>query len=176
MNNEYKQSSSHNYSPPKTITTIIKSTYEETIALLISQITSLTNDKQKNICLSITPSTFQIINYILNKQTRSQDEVIIIKTYLNSIPKFITFLNIKNPDQILFSLASVLKSEKYPRYYPIIKYGTQGDHFYIILKGKVGVLVPKESYYVIKIVNYIKHLIMLKLLNEEEIYYKTLSI
>ena len=175
MNNEYKQSSSHNYSPPKTITTIIKSTYEETIALLISQITSLTNDKQKNICLSITPSTFQIINYILNKQTRSQDEVIIIKTYLNSIPKFITFLNIKNPDQILFSLASVLKSEKYPRYYPIIKYGTQGDHFYIILKGKVGVLVPKESYYVIKIVNYIKHLIMLKLLNEEEIYYKTLS-
>jgi CRP-like cAMP-binding protein len=172
MSNEHE---SLRLSPPKTIQTFLKATFEETIALIYSQIITYQNEKHTNICLSITPSTFKILNYILTKQTRSNEEILIIKTYLNSIPKFISFLNIKNPEQILFSLASVLKSEKYPQFYPVIKYGTHGDLFYIILKGKVSVLVPKDSYYQISPVNYIKHLLMLKLLNEDEIYYKTLA-
>ena len=165
----------HYLSTPKTIITILKPTFEETISHLANEINTYANEKHWNITLSITSTTFQIVTYILNKPSRSQDEILIIKTYLNSIPKFIAFLNVQQPEQILISLASALNTLKRPKYFPIIKYGEQGDCFYIILEGTVAVLIPKETYTPITILDYIKHLIMLKLLNEDELIIKTLT-
>ena len=69
----------HYLSTPKTITTILKPTFDETISHLANEINTYVNEKHWNITLSITSTTFQIVTYILNKPSRSQDEILIIK-------------------------------------------------------------------------------------------------
>lgn len=148
---------------------------EHTIAELTEQIRHKQNDKRNSILIHLNDTTYQTISYILSKVFRSKDELLIIKIYLSTIPRFLSLFKSKHTDQILISLAILLKSEKKQKNSMIMRYGEKGDLFYIVLKGSAVVLLPKENNIKLTAFNYLKILITLKVFGEEEMFNKTLS-
>ena len=82
---------------------------------------------------------------ILNKSilNRSEDD----KEYLQGLIKEIKFFKElpKLGENGLREIASLLKIESFAPLEDVIKYGEQGDKFYIILQGVVSVNVPNPS-------------------------------
>ena len=69
-------------------------------------------ENPKNMEINMNIFDFGTIKYILNKQKRSQDELLIIKTYLSSMA-FLSTLKIPiSNDRLLLSLSIYLKIEK----------------------------------------------------------------
>ena len=163
-----------------------------------------------NICLkNINESTGMIrIKKIVPKQISNQinfEEIIdilsmkkfsrtsiqnrLISNYLCN--KFDYFKNIKEKNEIdkLNKLMAVLQLEKFNINKKIINYGEDGDKFYLLIKGQVGVYepIPKKvelttKEYVlellkIKKIDYLKFLRIIKLNNNEidEIFFENES-
>lgn len=152
----------------------VSNAIEHTIAEITEQIRHKQNDKRNSILIHLNDSTYQTISYILSKVFRSKDELLIIKIYLSTIPRFLSLFKSKHTDQILISLAILLKSEKKPKNSMIMRYGEKGNLFYIVLKGNAVVLLPKENNIKLTALNYLKILITLKVFGEEEMFNRTL--
>ena len=125
--------------------------------------------KKKNIPLNIVPYSINYLFKKFNKNTKTEEkikpkkihsdeliiellskerhlrtltEIKIISKYLSE--KFEYFKKIKESGEKykLEKIVSVLNLEKYSPNQYIIKYGQEGDKFYIILKGKIKVSKP----------------------------------
>ena len=117
---------------------------------------------------------FGTIKFILNKPKRTTDELLIIKTYLSSM-SFLSTLKIPlNNDKLLFSLSIYLKSEKKPKNTVLFRFGNKGNKFYIVLEGEVSILILKERKELISFKRYFLHLLLLKMLKEDELVRKTI--
>ena len=95
--------------------------------------------------------------------------------FLSSIPRFVNLFSQKHLDYIMLSLSLMLRHEKKPKNSMIMRYGDKGNKCYIMLKGKAIVLLPKENIVNISILDYIKVLVNLKIMNEDELLIKTLN-
>ena len=128
----------------------------------------------KNIIADINNNIFDFgtIKYILNKPKRTADEILIIKTYLSSM----TFLStLKAPisnDRLLYSLSIYLKIEKKSKNSILFRFGNKGTKFFIILEGEVSILILKETKALISFKRYFLHLLLLKMLREDELIKK----
>ena len=95
----------------------------------------------------------------------------IIKSYIKTLSKFIEILT-KNEkidiEYILTRISKNLKLESFKKNTFLMKIGELGNNFYVILKGKVGVLVPKHFEVIMTKKQYLNHL---KLLQNFEEYY-----
>ena len=130
------------------------------------------NNKENNILTNINLS---IIQYILNKKKRSSDELLIIKTFLSRM-EFLSSLNTDiTTDKLLLSLSNYVKLERKSQNNIIFRYGDKGNRFYIIFSGELSVLILKETKARISYIRYFIHLIILKLLKENELLYKIIS-
>lgn len=125
--------------------------------------------------IELDESTYNIISYILSKSTRSKEDIFIVQVFLNSIPRFVNLFSQKHLDYIMLSLSLMLKHEKKPKDSMIMRFGDKGNKCYIMLKGKAVVLLPKENRVNITIIDYLKVLINLKIMNEDELFTKTLN-
>ena len=116
-------------------------------------------------------NSIEIIEEILSKKPHSENDIYIIKSYLKTLTKFIDILSKdenNDMDLLLSKISNDLKLEISKKNNFLMKIGEIGKNFYVILSGKVGVLVPKH-YDVIMINNdYLTHLKIL--LNYEENY------
>ena len=116
------------------------------------------------------------IQYILSKKYRTNDELLIIKTFLSNL-KFMENLCASNKisnDKLLSSLSLYLKIIQKPMGSIIFKYGDKGTRFFIILDGEISVLIIKETKVKIFLSEYIKHLLLLKIQKEDELVKRTL--
>ena len=73
-------------------------------------------------------------------------------------------------DKLLYSLSIYLKIEKKAKDTILFRYGNKGNKFYIILEGKVSILILKETKAVISFKRYFLHILLLKMLKEEELF------
>ena len=144
-----------------------------------SNLSSNTNKNCKFFNIDKKNTTNKNINNIINTLylttpgSRLNSEVNNIKEYLTSLPSFISFLsNIpeSNRNSCLNIICNNLKHKSYLKNSLIFRYGDTGEYYYIILSGKIDVLIAKpESFKMCKedFINYLKKLINL---NEIELY------
>ena len=57
----------------------------------------------------LAENNYEIIQFILNKKKRTNEELIIIKTLLSTMKSLSLMINITEPEKILFSLSTYLK-------------------------------------------------------------------
>ncbi len=166
------------FSIPKNYRTNVKkisaSSLENNINSLIEEIKEkLKKYKQKEneiLLINYTEENIKTIYFILNKYIRNENEIFILKNYLMGFEKLINVIkNNENFNEIINNLSVYLKCEKMNKNTLLMKYGDKGNKCYILLEGKVSILLPKENKIKISFLNYFKHLILLKILEEEEL-------
>lgn len=80
-----------------------------------------------------------------------------------------------NYEDLLFNIAIALRYEKVHTNRVICKFGEKGKKFYVILKGKVTILLPKQETCMLTQDEYYDYLLRLKMYKEKEILIKVLS-
>ena len=129
------------------------------------------NDKILN---KLAENNYEIIQFILNKKKRTNEELIIIKTFLSTMKSLSLMINVTEPDKILFSLSMYLKLESKVKDSILFRYGDKGTKFYILLSGKVSILILKETRVEMSFLRYFLHLLLLKMMKEKEMVKKTI--
>jgi len=117
---------------------------------------------------------FGTIKYILNKTGRNADEILLIKTYLSSMSFLSTLKSPISNDKLLYSLSLYLKMENKSKDELIFRYGNKGNKFFIVLEGEISILILKETKALISFKRYFLHLLLLKILKEDELVKKTI--
>ena len=166
----------------KVISPGIKEEYELYIEDLVKDINRQykmqSSDKDKNKKegeKSLIHINLNLVQYILNKRKRTDNDLLIIKCFLSEM-NFISLLKIKvGKDKLLFSLGKYLKIEKKPENSLLFRYGNKGTKFYIVFSGELSVLILKDTKAKISYMRYFMHLLILKLLKEDDLLYKIIS-
>ena len=122
----------------------------------------------------LAENNYEIIQFILNKKKRTNEELIIIKTFLSTMKSLSLMINITEPDKILFSLSMYLKLESKIKDSILFRYGDKGTKFYILLSGKVSILILKETRVEMSFLRYFLHLLLLQMMKEKELVKKTI--
>ena len=119
--------------------------------------------------LKFTPLNNQTIQYILSCKLRTPNMLIILNAFLSTM-KFLS-LSADNEDRekLLYSLSFCLKMDKKPQGSIVFRYGNKGTRFYIVLGGEVSVLILREKVVELNCLNYLKYLLYLKVIREEEL-------
>lgn len=81
----------------------------------------------------------------------------------------------ENYEDMLFNVASALKYEKVPSERIVIKCGEKGKKFYLLLRGRCSVLLPKEETVILTQEDYYNYILNLKKHQENEILNKVLT-
>ena len=142
---------------------------------LLGQESKSVDELGKKILSKLSENNHEIIQAILNKKKRTNDELIIIKTFLSTMKYLSSMIKILDIDKILFSLSIYLKMEKKEKDTVLFRFGNKGTKFYILLSGQVTILILKETYVKICFMKYLMHLIMLKNLGEDEMVKKIIT-
>lgn len=132
------------------------------------------NLKEEFVFDKVIGITFQDIVKILNipSNDRIFDEVKLIKDYLIKFPSFTNFLSkiVDSKEDVLNSICSSLKHKYNKKNSILFRYGDKGDNYYIILNGKVNILVSKPEQLKLKKEDYLRYLYKLRALGEEEVF------
>jgi CRP-like cAMP-binding protein len=104
--------------------------------------------------------------YVLNKQKRSVSENNILAEFLKTLQPLVDMLNKdvseKNFDDLLKNISFHLKYYFAEKNQVLFKFGDYGDLFYLILRGKVGVFLPKDEKVMMTEEEYLIYLIKLR--------------
>lgn len=122
-----------------------------------------------------------LVNHVidlLNNSKRTLHEISLLKNFFRSLPIFADLINKSNVnfDGLLESIINCLKHENHEKNKILFKYGETGEKYYIILKGKVKVVIPVQIKRKMKISEYSKYLNRLKMMGEIELVNKCLEI
>jgi hypothetical protein len=128
----------------------------------------------EKILSRLSENNYEIIQFILNKKKRTNEELIIIKTFLSTMKYLSSMINLIDTDKILFSLSIYLKMENKFKDTILFRYGNKGRKFYILLSGRVTILLLKETKVKISFFRYVLHLFLLKMMKENELVKKTI--
>ena len=114
------------------------------------------------------------VNVLIQFSTYRNKEIIdLIKPYLKELIGLMDIIskekNMDLADKILNQIAMNLQYKKIDRNKFICKYGEKGNHFYIILKGRIVFLVPKIVKCYLNECEYITYLLKLKKKGEYEL-------
>ena len=103
-----------------------------------------------------------------------------IELYLKTLPGFMNIISNEQSkhttEEKIKQIAINMKYEYYNKNTVMFKYGEKGDKFYIILKGKVGFLIPKKVKCNLNEEEYLVHLLKLYQNGEHEIIRNILRI
>ncbi len=153
----------------------INNVMEGSINVLAGQLRKFNGIKKLSEIMICDDFFFQMVNYILTKSRRSINELLIISTFLKTFPHFVNKIQQQNYDEIVSSLSLLLRSERKPQNNLVFKYGDKGTKFYIVLYGKCSVIVPKENTIKMSIMHYIKYLLYLNHVHEDELMIMTVG-
>ena len=128
----------------------------------------------EKILSRLSENNYEIIQFILNKKKRTNEELIIIKTFLSTMKYLSSMINLIDTDKILFSLSIYLKMESKPKDTILFRYGNKGKKFYILLSGRVTILLLKETKVKMSFLRFVLHLFLLKMMKENELVRKTI--
>ena len=126
--------------------------------------------KDKNI--------IKYISYIMTKPKKNDIDIYVCKMYLKTLEKFIKILKNTNVslDELMNKIASMMKYEEYVEDSLLCKLGDKGDKFYLIFKGTISVIIPKENTLKMSNIEYIKYLLLLAIYQENELINRLLTL
>ena len=113
----------------------------------------------------------------IKKKNRLSEDVILIAKYLRSLREFYQFIKnsqTKNQLELITHIADVIQYEKYEKNEMLIRFGDRGDKFYIIIRGSVSIIIPKEINVKMSEIEYLNYLILLRINNELDLLSKVL--
>ena len=144
----------------------------------IISIENILKKNNENLDDSAKISFINLICFILKKINKKVVENEILKTYFLSFDKLVNmFLPLNmNINDIMTRLAGQIKYEKKGKNKILFKDGDKGDKFYIILKGEVGILIPKERTINCCPTEYLKYLMFLHFYQEKSLINKLLLV
>ena len=132
-------------------------------------------NQNKYPIIKLTPLNNQTIQYILSCKLRTPNMLTILNAFLSSM-KFLSVSNdVEDKEKLLYSLSFFLKMDKKPNGSIIFRYGNKGTRFYIVLGGEVSVLILREKTVQINNLNYLKYLLYLKVIKEDELAKKIIT-
>ena len=115
-----------------------------------------------NMRLSRDVNLQEIVKYILKKESRNKNHVIILRYYLFKFPSLLETMNLSlkyfETKEILNKIAIHLKKEEVPKNNVVFYNGQIGKTFYMILEGEVSVLLPNEYNIEITMDQYLEYL------------------
>ena len=124
--------------------------------------------------IKLTPLNNQTIQYILSCKQRTQNMLTILNAFLSTMKFLSVSADLEDKKKLLYSLSFCLKMEKKQQGSIIFRYGNKGTRFYIVLGGEVSVLIFREKTIEIDHLNFIKYLLYLKIIKEDELAKKIL--
>ena len=125
--------------------------------------------------IELTPINIQTIQYILSSKIRNQNMLIVLNTFLSNM-KFVSVTpDLNDRKKLISSLSSCLKLEKKQKGSILFRYGNKGNRFYVVLSGEISVLILKEVDVELTFLNYIKYLLYLKVIKEDELAKKIIA-
>ena len=117
----------------------------------------------------------EIIRYILCKNQKNENDLLIMKTFFSRTDKIASLFLSLNSESLFIKLLTQLKFEEYKENSIIFKEGDKGEKLYITLKGYSDILVQKEGKDgFLTQFEYIKYLIVLYLYQEMGMFNKIL--
>jgi hypothetical protein len=161
--------------------------YERNITALIKQIHEAEqkneeSKKEKNsdnqaqtVKIKLTPINNQTIQYILSLKHRTPNMLTILREFLSNMKFLSVSTDAENRKKLLYSLSFCLKIEKKSQGTIIFRFGNKGTRFYIVLGGEVSVLLLRETTVEMTFLNYVRYLLLLKILKEDELAKKIIS-
>ena len=116
------------------------------------------------------------ISYIMTKPKKNDIDIYVCKNYLKTLEKFTKILKNTNVslDELMNKVASMMKYEEYVENSLLCKLGDKGDKFFLIFKGTISVIIPKENSIKMSNIEYIKYLLLLAIYQENELINKLL--
>ena len=152
--------------------------FEEEIIKFYNKLKLNQNNKLILSSLLSNSLTFSLIIYILSKQKKSSNDLYILTSFLKEKKNLISLLSKERTkfENILNKISINLKNFFENQNNFIFKVGEKGNLFYIILKGKVSVLVPKQLKIKMTYYNYINHLIILHNYDEKYLLEQTIKL
>ena len=134
------------------------------------------NQNELNIIMQ-NENTHEIIKNILFEKNRSEEEIYLLKIFLRNLTKFMKLISREDTgeiDYILTKVSNDIELEIHKKNNFIMKIGDIGNNFYIILKGKVAVIITKIFDVIMTKKEYINHLKLLKYFEENYLFNNTL--
>ena len=125
--------------------------------------------------IELTPINIQTIQYILSNKIRTQNMLIVLNTMLSNMKFLSNDIDIHDKEKLISSLSTFLKLEKKQKGSILFRYGNKGSRFFIVLGGEISVLILKEVYVELTFLNYIKYLLYLKIIKEDELAKKIIA-
>jgi CRP-like cAMP-binding protein len=115
---------------------------------------------------------------LLRDPNRSIAENKALIEYLSTLTEFTNLAKAghENYNELMAQLSLVLKYEKSNTNKIIIKNGERGHKFYIILRGKVGVLIPKDELVDMDEEEFMLYLVKLRKYEEHDLIQKSISV
>ena len=114
-----------------------------------------------------------LVMYCINKQHKSEIDITFISHYLTSYNGIMKMLTLKKliikPIQLLESIASKIKIESHKQNTILFRVGDLQQKVYFNIKGKIAILVRKESEIFMNLYEYIKYIKYLSSINEHEV-------
>ena len=106
----------------------------------------------------------------LKKKTKERN-ITLISNYLKTLESFMSLLQEQNEryEEILSKASGIMTYQQNKKNDLVNQYGEKGSDFFVILKGKVEVLVPKMKEYYMSAEEYISFLLKLKLNNQNQL-------
>ena len=102
--------------------------------------------KQQQISLKEIKDIDNIIDFILNRNNRKPNDIVILSQFLMSFSNFLEILSLQDKfndtSDLIYKISSCLKKEEIPKNEIIFLNGQLGKTFYLILQGEVSVLIP----------------------------------
>ena len=125
--------------------------------------------------ISITPNNIKTIEYILSCKKRNKNMLIILNSLLANM-KFLSIIKEQyDKEKLIASLSNCLTLEKKKKDSILFKYGNKGTKLYLVLIGEISVLILKEVNVELTLLNYIKYLLYLKIIKEDELAKKIVN-
>jgi len=109
---------------------------------------------------------------------RNPIDNILISYYINYLKQFCKILRKyyqENTEEQILRITNKLNYIYYPKNRLIFQFGDIGKTFFIILKGSIDILVPKQKIELLSIFEYYRYLAILIGYNEKELFIQTLN-
>ena len=116
----------------------------------------------------------EIIKFILQKSKKNENDEFLLRRYFETIS--LNFPGNLSEEDTLKILVGELIFEEVPKNTIICKEGDKGEKLYVVIKGKLGVLVQKENKAKCKKIEYIKYLIVIYLYQEYSLFSKIIDL
>ena len=113
------------------------------------------------IPFEFTDETDIILEYIINKKHKNENDIFFIQHYLTNFSRLLNELNksqFLNVNILLNKISEKMKFYQLTTNQLLFRFGDEGDNFYFIFSGKFALFVPKEIKFELNYNQYLQHL------------------